>query len=85
MQNYNAHKPGQVHPLTPEEVRILRQSPMWLHLEEYLNYRIQQESHLALQPVNPDQCKDHNLRVGKIQAFREILNYPDASSPSKRV
>jgi hypothetical protein len=68
---------GQTYPLTNDELQVLRGQKLWLHLEEMLQTRITEEVERLKLLVTPEGLAQHNSRVGKIQAFQEILNYPD--------
>ena len=67
-------------PMTPEEIQILGRSREWKHLKGYLTQRVQQEMDRLVRPVTPEDLADHNLRVGKVLAFRELLEYPERNS-----
>ena len=70
----------QMYPLTKEEIQILGQSRWFQHLKEYLKLRTQQEMAQLTRQMTPEGLAEHNLRVGKVLAFQEIIEYPERNS-----
>ena len=58
-------------------MEVLRGQKLWLHLQEVLQIRIQEETDRLKLLVTPEELPQHNLRVGRIQALQELLDYPD--------
>ena len=76
MNKWQANNPQQ-YPLTPEEIGVLRQSKIWQHIEEWIRTKSKAEQERLSNPVSSEDLHLHNVRVGRLQAFKEILSYPD--------
>jgi hypothetical protein len=64
------------YPLSPEELEVERQCRLWNHLEEHLNNQILLEQEKALnRPVEAGLTAPVNVSVGKIQAWKALINY----------
>ena len=64
------------YPLSQEELEVERQCRLWKHLEEYLQSQILLEQERALnRPVEAGLTAPINVSVGKIQAWRALINY----------
>jgi hypothetical protein len=70
------NKPILQYPLSQEELEVERQCRLWSHLEEHLHNQILLEQEKALnRPVEAGLTAPVNVSVGKIQAWKALINY----------